>query len=119
MRSRPPRTRRRLASFGSAPISGTVQICGLDLASCAELVGTPPPSGHANSHKDASAITPMGTPERAQSINPSPTSARFVGANAPSRLARPRDAFVQGFFLPTARHCGLYTPNAVDAGGIG
>ena len=40
MRSRPRLTRPLLASFGSAPISGTVQIGGLDLASSAELVGT-------------------------------------------------------------------------------
>src|SRR5215471_14961155 len=69
MRSRPCRTRRPSASSGSAPISGTVQIGGLALASCAELVGTPRPSGHPNSHKDASAATPMATRERAKSMN--------------------------------------------------
>src|SRR6516162_8890070 len=69
MRSRPCRTRRPSASSGSAPISGTVQIGGLALASCGELVGTPRPPGHPNSHKDASAATPMATRERAKSMN--------------------------------------------------
>ena len=60
--------------FGSAPISGTVQICGLDLASCAELVGTLRPSGHPNNHKDASATTLMAVRERTKSINIQPAS---------------------------------------------
>ena len=74
MRSRPRRTRPLLASFGSAPISGTVQIGGLDLASSAELVGTPRPSGHPKSHKDASATTLMAVRERTKSINIQPAS---------------------------------------------
>ena len=37
MRSRPRRICWLAASFGSAPISGTVQICGLGAVCCAEV----------------------------------------------------------------------------------
>jgi len=37
MRSRPRRTIWLKASLGSAPISGTVQICGLGAVCCAEV----------------------------------------------------------------------------------
>jgi hypothetical protein len=74
MRSRPRRTRLLLASFGSAPISGTVQIGGLGLASCAELVDTAGPLAQPNSHKDASATTLMAVRERTKSINIQPAS---------------------------------------------
>src|SRR5215831_3337276 len=98
MRSRPCRTRRPSASSGSAPISGTVQIGGLALASCAELVGTPRPSGHPNSHKDASAATPMATRERAKSMNRLQPLHGCRGQPArPSTTAR--SAFVHELFL--------------------
>src|SRR5262252_3903345 len=99
MRSRPCRTRRPSASSGSAPISGTVQIGGLALVSCAKLVGMPRPSGHANSHKDASAATPMATRERAKSMNPASNLCTVcTGQPAQPSTAGP-SAFVHELFL--------------------
>src|SRR5262245_5328494 len=112
MRSRPRRTRRPLASFGSAPISGTVQICELDLASCAKLVGTPRPSGHPHSHKDASATIRVTRRERPQARNISnclpPTSVGGAPTHAAFYHGRPR-AFVHELFL--SGDCVLDVPS--------
>src|SRR5262249_48285887 len=94
MRSRPRRTSRPWVLFGSAPISGTVQIGGLDFASCAELVGIPRPSGHPNSHKDASATIRVTRRERTQARNISnrlpPTSVGGAPTHAAFYHGRPR-----------------------------
>src|SRR5262245_4800556 len=106
MRSRPRRTRRPWVLFGSAPISGTVQICGLDFASCAELVVTASPSGHPNSHKDASATIRVTRRERTQARNISnrlpPTSVGGAPTHAAFYHGRPR-AFVHELFLSADR----------------
>src|SRR6516165_7709265 len=100
MRSRPRRTRRPFASFGSAPISGTVQIAAP--ASCATLVVTAGPTGHPNSNNNTSAATPAATHERMQASSIQPASRPRLSScegQAPAFYHGRPSAFVHELFL--------------------
>src|SRR6266487_1408562 len=68
MRSRPRRTKRPLALFGSAPISGTVQICCADGVSWAKLK----PPDHPATH--ATATRPMAARKLTDAVHIQPPS---------------------------------------------
>ena len=62
----------------------------------------------------------MAVRERTKSINIQPASECAVcrGQRAQPSSTPPRRSCSR-IFLPSARHCGLYKPNAIHAGGIG
>src|SRR6266436_5155460 len=111
MRSRPRRTRRPCASFGRAPISGTVQICWAARVSCANAAVTAKPSRHAPPDVRATAaraapkllkgidIPPgPGDPHRRRCSNTRPANvfcSRIVLAKVSATLTSSRGNMVQ------------------------
>src|SRR5215472_13821480 len=103
MRSRPRRTRRPYVLLGSAPISGTVQICWLDLASCAELVPTNPGSRPPAAHVSARRPIPARKFTQALDIQSLPNLNDPTTRPETAFYHRPIGSFVLGLFLPLVR----------------